>query len=98
MVSSIKSSNAHKIIWKNNPQNPDIFTTFKLKQNYPKNFSALSITGFKFITGNVDFKLLKKGQKGKGTKEPNAQTTGAYPSFISMKHLGLLLLPPWEGC
>ena len=23
-------------------QNQDIFTTFKLKQNYPKNFSAVS--------------------------------------------------------
>ena len=27
---------------KDNPQNPDIFTAFKLKQNYPKNFSAVS--------------------------------------------------------
>ena len=47
------------------PQNPDIFTTFKLKQNYLKNSSAVSITGVKFITGNVDFKLLNKGLKRK---------------------------------
>lgn len=45
------------------PQNPDIFTTFKLKQNYLKNSSAVSITGVKFVTGNVDFKLLNKGLK-----------------------------------
>ena len=45
------------------PQNPDIFTTFKLKQNYLKNSSPVSITGVKFITGNVDFKLLNKGLK-----------------------------------
>ena len=26
--------------------------------------------------------------------EPKAQTARAYPGFISMKHLGVLLLPP----
>ena len=35
-----------------------------------------------------------KGKKGKGIYEPKAQTAGAYPGFISMKHLGVLLLPP----
>ena len=33
---------------------------------------------------------------GKGTHEPKAQTAGAYPGFISMKHLGVLLLPPGQ--
>lgn len=29
-----------------------------------------------------------------GPWRPNVQTAGACPSFISMKHLGVLLLPP----
>ena len=30
--------------------------------------------------------------------EPKAQTAEAYPGFISMKHLGVLLLPPgWDA-
>ena len=29
-----------------------------------------------------------------GPWRPNVQTAGASPSFISMKHLGVLLLPP----
>ena len=32
-------------------------------------------------------------KKGKGAHEPKAQTAKAYPSFISMKHLEVLLLP-----
>ena len=35
---------------------------------------------------------------GKGAHEAKAQMAGAYPGFISMKHLGVLLLPPWTGC
>ena len=34
--------------------------------------------------------------KGKGAHEPKAQTAGAYPGFISMRHLGVLL-PPLDG-
>ena len=33
---------------------------------------------------------------GKGAHEPKAQTAGAYPGFISKKHLGVLLLPPGQ--
>ena len=33
-------------------------------------------------------------KKGKGKHEPKAQRDGAYPGFISMKHLVVLLLPP----
>ena len=33
---------------------------------------------------------------GKGTHEPKAQMARAYPGFISMKHLGVLLLPPGQ--
>ena len=33
---------------------------------------------------------------GKGVHEPKAQMARAYPSFISMKHLGVLLLPPGQ--
>ena len=33
---------------------------------------------------------------GKGAHKPKAQTEGAYPGFISMKHLGVLLLLPWR--
>ena len=32
--------------------------------------------------------------KGKGGHETKAQTAGAYPGFISMKRLEVLLLPP----
>ena len=32
--------------------------------------------------------------KGEGAHEPKAQMAGAYPGFISTKHLGVLLLPP----
>ena len=36
--------------------------------------------------------------KGKGVHELKAQTARAYPGFISMKHLGVLLLPPeWDA-
>ena len=35
-------------------------------------------------------------KKGKGANEPKAQTAGAYPGSISMKHLGVLLLPPGQ--
>ena len=35
-------------------------------------------------------------RQGKGAHEPNAQTAGAYPGFFSMKHLGVLLLPPGQ--
>ena len=35
---------------------------------------------------------MNKGEKG--AHEPKAQMAGAYPSFMSMKHLGVLLLPP----
>ena len=33
----------------------------------------------------------------RGELEPKAQTVGAYPGFISMKHPGVLLLPPPPG-
>ena len=54
-----------------------------------------------FLNNNY---LLRKGTKyyncyfhgGKGAQEPKAQTAGAYPGFISMKHLGVLLLPPGQ--
>ena len=32
--------------------------------------------------------------KGEGAHDPKAQMFGAYPSFISMKQLGVLLRPP----
>ena len=38
--------------------------------------------------------LLYHGRIGKGAHETKAQTTKAYPGFISMKHVGILLLPP----
>ena len=38
-----------------------------------------------------------KKKKGDGAYEPKAQTARAYTSFISMKHLVVLLLPPWTG-
>ena len=31
--------------------------------------------------------------RDKGVQEPKVQTARAYPCFISMKHLGVLLLP-----
>ena len=34
------------------------------------------------------------GKKGKGAHEPKAQTAEAYPGFIGMKHVGVLVLPP----
>ena len=37
-----------------------------------------------------------KGKKGKGIYEPKVQTSEAYPGFISMKHLGVLFLPPGQ--
>ena len=40
------------------------------------------------------FKRCKR--QGKGIHEPKAQTAGAYPCFISTKHLGVLLLPPGQ--
>ena len=43
---------------------------------------------------NGTVKTLKTGYKGKGAHEPKAQTAGAYSGFLSMKHLGVLLLPP----
>ena len=36
----------------------------------------------------------KKKNQSNGAYEPKAQTAGAYTSFISMKHLVVLLLPP----
>ena len=38
--------------------------------------------------------LLYHGRVGKGAHETKAQTARAYPCFIIMKHLGVLLLPP----
>ena len=38
--------------------------------------------------------LLYYGRAVKGAHETEAQTARAYPGFISMKHLGVLLLPP----
>ena len=38
--------------------------------------------------------LLYYGRVVKGAHETEAQTARAYPGFISMKHLGVLLLPP----
>ena len=35
-------------------------------------------------------------QKGEDAHERKAQTAGAYPGFIGMKHLGVLLLPPGQ--
>ena len=43
------------------------------------------------LAGYEEFKRMNKGQKG--AHEPKAQMAGAYPSFISMKHLGVLLPP-----
>ena len=34
--------------------------------------------------------------KGKSAHEPKAETARAYPGFISMKHLRVLLLPPGQ--
>ena len=34
--------------------------------------------------------------KGKGTHEAKAQMARAYPCFLSVKHLGVLLLPPGQ--
>ena len=34
--------------------------------------------------------------KSEDAHERKAQTAGAYPGFISMKHLGVLLLPPGQ--
>ena len=38
--------------------------------------------------------LLEMVMPSRGELEPKAQTVGAYPGFISMKHPGVLLLPP----
>ena len=38
--------------------------------------------------------LLYHGRVGKGAHETKAQKARAYPGFISMKHLEVLLLPP----
>ena len=46
-------------------------------------------------TSNVSYLMLKRVKgKGKGAHEQRAQMAGAYHGFISMKHLGVLLLPP----
>ena len=38
--------------------------------------------------------LLIKTKRLKAHTNPKAQKVGAYPGFISMNHLGVLLLPP----
>ena len=43
------------------------------------------------LAGYEEFKQMNKGKKG--AHEPKAQMAGAYPSVMSMKHLGVLLLP-----
>ena len=43
------------------------------------------------LAGYEEFKRMNKGEKG--AHEPKAQMARAYPSFMSMKHLGVLLLP-----
>ena len=78
-----------------NPQKPDIFTTFKLKHSYPKTFSTVPQAS-SLQKAMLILNFQTKALKGKGAHEPNAQTARAYPGFISMKHLGVLLLPPGQ--
>ena len=40
------------------------------------------------------FPMCKVQKKGRGAHEPKAQAAGVYTGFISMKHLGVLLLHP----
>ena len=63
--------------------------------------SALLPSRATMVNGIIEFlcvKVRKKKKKGNGAYEPKAQTGRAYTSFISMKHLVVLLLPPWTGC
>ena len=76
--------------------------TFCSQLNH-NNFNAISHS----LQAEPPFVFLVK-KKGKGTHEPKAQRDGAYPGFISMNHLVVLLLqtgrdgspsqgylPPW---
>ena len=61
--------------------------------------SALLPSRATMVNGIIEFHCVKvKKKKGNGAYELKAQTAGAYTSFISMKHLVVLLLPPWTGC
>ena len=62
--------------------------------------SALLLSRATMVNGIIKFHCVKvkKKKKVNGAYEPKAQTAGAYTSFISMKHLVVLLLPPWTGC
>lgn len=60
--------------------------------------SALLPSRATMVNGIIEFHCVKvKKKKGDGAYEPKAQTARAYTSFISMKHLVVLLLPPWTG-
>ena len=60
--------------------------------------SALLPSRATMVNGIIEFHCVKvKKTKGNGAYEPKAQTAGAYTSFISMKHLVVLLLPPLDG-
>ena len=59
--------------------------------------SALLPSRATMVNGIIKFHCVKV-KKVNGAYEPKAQTAGAYTSFISMKHLVVLLLPPWTGC
>ena len=61
--------------------------TFCSQLNH-NNFNAISHS----LQAEPPFVFLVK-KKGKGTHEPKAQRDGAYPGFISMNHLVVLLLP-----
>ena len=73
--------------------------TFCAQLNH-NNFNAISLS----LQAQPPFVFLVKKKKGKGTHEPKAQRDGAYPGFISMNHLVVLLLPtgqdgsPSQGC
>ena len=64
--------------------------TFCSQLNH-NNFDAISHS----LQAEPPFVFLVK-KKGKSTHEPKAQRDGAYPGFISMKHLVVLLLPPGQ--
>ena len=53
---------------------------------------AKTNAGFFVLLGG--FAVGKKGKGAHDRGEPKAQTAGAYPGFIGMKHLGVFLLPP----
>ena len=52
---------------------------------------------YSYIKFNKILYTLGAGKKGKGTPEPKAQTAGAYPSFLSMKHAQKNCFLPLDG-